>query len=269
MAERESTNSLERALHLLQYVGQRPGGLTNAELSRELAIPKSTCSYILTRLQREGYVSRDDENGRYTIGLGTLALAHGALREVGFRTRAEPTLYKLSAETGLRSNIGILERNRVLMIDHVESPDFVEDPTDTSKHPTWIYYPVKAERDIGSELPVHATSVGRVLLAFLPFEQQVEFFRKNELAKLTPQTVVSAEELLQELEQVRRQGYGWVDQQYHLTARGLAAPIYDSNGIVRAALGVVGNRDLPIWKDEQKLIELVTEAGKHLSARLP
>jgi DNA-binding IclR family transcriptional regulator len=268
MAERVFTNSLERALALLQFVGQRPGGLTNAQLGRELHIPKSTCSYILSRLEREGYLTRDEDSGRYTIGLGTLALAHGALREVGFRTQAEPTLYKLAAETGLRAYIGVLERDRLLTIDHVESPDFVDQPTDSPHHKTWPYYPVKAERDIGSEVPAHATGPGRVLLAYLPREQQIDFFSRMRLTKLTPKTCVSKTDLMNELEIVRRQGYAWVDQQYHLDARGLAAPIFDSGGVIRASVGIVGSRGLPIWAEEERLIKMVTAAGRHLSRRL-
>jgi DNA-binding IclR family transcriptional regulator len=79
---------------------------------------------------------------------------------------------------------------------------------------------------------------------------------------------VSKTELMNELEIIRRQGYAFIDQQYHLTARGLGAPIFDSTGVVRAAVSVAGYRTLPIWDDMQKLIELVRAAGRRLSRRL-
>jgi DNA-binding IclR family transcriptional regulator len=59
-----ATNSLERALALLELLEQTPGGLTNAEISRHLGIPKSTCSYIMTRLERKGYLLRDQTCGK-------------------------------------------------------------------------------------------------------------------------------------------------------------------------------------------------------------
>jgi len=120
------TSSLERALVLLRVIEQTPGGLTNAEISLRLDIPKTTCSYIARKLEHEGYLIKDAASGRYKIGLAVVALAHGALREVGIRTVAEPALFKLTARTGLSGGIGVLERGHVLLVDRVESPRFVD-----------------------------------------------------------------------------------------------------------------------------------------------
>src|ERR1700676_2032497 len=123
----DPTNSLERALVLLETIEQIPSGLTNAESSRLLRIPKSSCSYIMTRLKRKGYLVLDEDTGRYRIGLTPVTPAYGALRDMGFRSIGEPALYKLASDTGLSANIGVLERGRVLLVDRVESPRFVQD----------------------------------------------------------------------------------------------------------------------------------------------
>src|SRR5580698_1994034 len=120
------TNSLERALVVLQFIGRTPGGVTNLEISREFAIARSTCSYILSRLEKEGYLARAKDTGKYRIGLRTLTLGRGALREVGFRSASEPTLYRLAADTGLAANLAVLEANRVVILDRVEGPAFVK-----------------------------------------------------------------------------------------------------------------------------------------------
>src|SRR5215469_11862454 len=96
-----ATNSLERALVILQLIGKTAGGLTNLEISLELKTARSTCSYILSRLEREGYLVRDKASGKNRIGLKTLILGRGALREVGFRVVSKPTLCRLATETGL------------------------------------------------------------------------------------------------------------------------------------------------------------------------
>jgi IclR family KDG regulon transcriptional repressor len=96
-----ATNSLERALAILEMIERAPGGLRHAEISRQMNMPKSTCSYIVARLERRGYLARDDETGYYRIGLSTVTLAHGALREVGLRAIAEPALYKLASRRAL------------------------------------------------------------------------------------------------------------------------------------------------------------------------
>jgi DNA-binding IclR family transcriptional regulator len=102
-----ATNSLERALIVLDLLRQTPGGLRNGEISRRLSIPKSTCSYITARLSQWGYIGRDEETGRYTVGLTPVALAHAALREIGYPSIAEPALYKLASQVGLSTAIGI------------------------------------------------------------------------------------------------------------------------------------------------------------------
>jgi IclR family transcriptional regulator, KDG regulon repressor len=268
MTKSVATNSLERALTLLHFVGRRPGGVTNSEISRELLIPKSTCTYILSRLENEGYLAREEGTGRYTVGLKMVALAHDALREVSLRSITEPVLYRLASETGLAANIGMLERDRILLIDRVESPDFVEEPTERTAHSKWSYYPSKPERDVGTELPLHSTAVGRVLLAFIPESEALQILQSKELVKNTPKTCVSIPEIMRELEIVRKQGYSLVDQEFHLTACGISAPIFDPNGMVCASVGIVGSRALPTWKNLPKLIEIVKTAARDVSEQL-
>ena len=67
------TNSLDRALVILQFIGRTPGGLTNLEISQKFKLARSTCSYILSRLEKERYLARDKESGRFrSFGAGAL-----------------------------------------------------------------------------------------------------------------------------------------------------------------------------------------------------
>src|SRR5215469_17435040 len=154
------TNSLERALMLLDLVEKTPGGLRNADISRHLGVPRSSCSWILARLEQQGYLQRDSDSSRYRIGLKTIALAHGALRDLGFRSYAEPVLYRVASETGLAAGIGVLESGHVLLVDRVEPPPKVQEMPLQSRP--------REERDIGRELPAHTTALGKVLMAWLP-----------------------------------------------------------------------------------------------------
>jgi IclR family KDG regulon transcriptional repressor len=250
-------NSLERALVLLKVIEQVPGGLQNAEISRRLNIPKSSCSYILRRLERAGYLIRDEATARYRIGLAMVALAHGALREIGIRSVAEPALYKLTNQTGLSAGIGVLERGRVLLIDRLEGPEFV-----TSVKPR-----KREQRDIGSELPVHSTALGKALLAHLPTAQVLELIAERGLARSTPKTIVSKTKLLQELEAVRRQGYAIADEEADRGLCALAAPIFDADGMARAAVSVNGSPAEAVWNELTGLVRLVEVAARDISKR--
>jgi len=264
-----ATNSLERALLLLKAIEQTPGGLKNAEIHRLLKIPKSTCSYITSRLEREGYLIRDQISGRYRIGLATVALAYGALREIGIRSVAEPALYKLTSETGLSAGIGVLEQGRVLLVDRVEGPGFVSralEAADTNL--SRASFRARSQRDIGRELPAHSTALGKVLLAYLPVDQALEIITQRGLERSTKKTIVSKGAFLAQLELVRKQGYALADEEAYSDLRALSAPIPDATGTVRAAVSVNGSPKDPVWADLPALVKLVSAAARDISKRV-
>jgi IclR family transcriptional regulator, KDG regulon repressor len=265
------TNSLERALVILEMLERIPGGLRNTDISGRLRIPKSTCSYILARLARHGYITLDEPSGRYHIGLTTVALAHGALREIGIRSIAEPALYKIAGETGLSAGIGVLERGRVLIIDRVEGAEFVRDAVEAAeaiRQPVGtLKYRVREERDIGRELPAHSTALGKVLLAHLSRRQIAELIAERGLARYTRKTIVNPARLLRELDQVRKQGYATADEEHHAGIRSIAAPIFGVSGQVSAGVALNGGLSESAWSDAAALIARVQATGREISRR--
>lgn len=268
-------SSLERALVLLKVIEQTPGGLRNADISRRLDIPKSSCTYIVTRLEREGYLIKDAASNRYKIGLTPVALAHGALREVGIRTVAEPALYKLTNQTGLSAGIGVLQNGRVLLVDRVEGPRFVDRAIQTAAGRTTRTLRVREQRDIGRELPAHSTALGKVLLAFSPRQQVLDVIAKLGLARSTATTIVSKKRFLVELDLVRKQCYAVADGEAYSDLRALSVPIFDrygdsygdSDGEVRAAVSVNGDPSDPVWDDLPGLVKTVQDAARDISRR--
>lgn len=247
------TSSLERALIMLKIIEQTPGGLRNTDISRRLGIAKSTCSYIVMRLEREGYLVKDTASKRYKIGLTPVALAHGALREVGIRTVAEPALYKLTAQTGLSAGLGVLQGGRVLLVDRVEGPRFVDRAIRVAARRTGGSYRARTQRDIGRELPANSTALGKVLLAFLPRQELID--------------LVSKKPPLAELDRVRAQGYATSDGEVYPDLRALSVPIFDADGQVRAAVSVNGDPNDRVWDDLPTLIRTVEEAARDISWR--
>jgi DNA-binding IclR family transcriptional regulator len=226
-----------------------------------LKIPKSTCSYITSRLEREGYLIRDEPTGRYRIGLATVALAYGALRETGIHSVAEPALYKLTSETGLSAGIGVLARGWVLLVDRVEGPGFVNRALEARP------YRERSQRDVGRELPPHSTALGKVLLAYLPRDQAKAILAQRGLRRYTRKTNVSEARLLAELETVRKQGYAVADEEAYMDLRALAAPVFDAEGAARAAVSVNGSPKDPVWNDLPGLVKLVHHAARDISRR--
>ncbi len=266
------TNSLERALTILEILERTPGGLRHTEISEQVGLPKSTCSYILSRLEQRGYLLRDAQTARYSIGLATVALAHGALREIGVRSIAEPALYKLAGETGLSAGIGVLERGRVLIVDRVEGSEFVRHALHVAEAPPlrWTAsrkYRLREDRDIGRELPAHSTALGKVLLAYLPPAQVLELIAVHGMPRYTRKTITTKSRLLRELELVRKQGYATADEEHHTGIRSMAAPIYNSAGDVAAGVSLNGGVSEAAWSNPALLIQQVTAAGREITRR--
>ncbi len=242
------STAVKRALTILDTIAARPGGMTNADLSRKLQIPKSSASYILRALENSGYLRRS-QNGKYKLGLKLLSLRHSALEELDIRELALPTLEQLVEHTGKTGHIAILDREEAVYIERVAAPGFV-------KMDTWI----------GRRMDLHSTAVGKALLAFQSMEFLQQVMASRGLPPHTPKTIIGQGKLLKELEKVRADGYAVDDEENSVGVRCAAAPIFNSEGTVDASIGVTG---LIVMKDDPvSMGEVVREAARRVSMQL-
>ena len=242
------STSLLRALAILELIAQKPGGLTNGEISRRLKIATSTCSYILSRLERSAYIKRNTQRGRYEISLKVIALAHGALREMGLRRAAEPALHRLVAQSTLSGLVGVLDRGLVMIVDKVEQPSLA-----------------RIDMDIGVRYPAHTTALGRVLLAHLPPDHFGELFAVNAKGESGRQSHVQVEQLSKDLAGVRKNGYAVSNGGLFLNVWAAAAPIFDAAGNVVAAVSATG---IPKPPDDEAVIAQVKRTAREISVQV-
>ena len=242
------TTSLLRALAILEMIAHKPGGFSNAEISRRLKIATSTTSYILGKLEQEGYIKRNCKRGRYEMSLKVVALAHGALREMGLRRAAEPILHRLAADTKCSGLIGVLERGLVMIVDKVEQPGLT-----------------KWDLEIGVRYPAHSTALGKVLLANLPDKELTDLFEKSALSKGAGQADSQLTGFRRELGTCKKQGYAMSVGGLFIGVWAVAAPIFDSLGQVRAAVSATSNAGQHSADD---VIPYVTRSAKEISMRL-
>lgn len=122
---------------------------------------------------------------------------------------------------------------------------------------------------IGSRLPAYCTSMGRVLLAFLPAEQLEQYLARVVLTQHTPRTVSSIEKLRLALRNVRRHGYALVDQEYEIGLRSIAVPVYAPTGRVVATLNLSGSAPrMPAYEMQSRFLPHLRTAATELGAFL-
>src|SRR5229473_3048146 len=153
--------AVERALNILEATAHRREGMTNSEISRKLAIPKSSASYILRTLERRGYLRRDAETGRYRLGLKILSLGGDAQANLDIADVALPFMRTLGEKIRMTVHLAVLDQGEAVYIEKVEAPGFF-------KVNTWV----------GRRMFLHSTSVGKCLMAWLP-KHDVETIAKQ------------------------------------------------------------------------------------------
>jgi DNA-binding IclR family transcriptional regulator len=236
---------------MLEIVALEPDGLSNAEISRKLKIPKSSASYILRTLETQGYLSRRPETGKYHIGLKILSLGRGALTGLDVREIALPIMRRLMRKTEITCHLAILDGPVAVYIEKVEPEGFI-------KMDTWV----------GRRMPVHATSVGKALIAYISEERVEEMIKERGMEKRTPKTITTLPRLLKELEKVRTQGYAVDDEENNMGARCLGVPIFNQGGVVEASFGLSGTIHQVNSETIPRIVETLKDAARQASSQL-
>lgn len=243
--------SIERGLTILEVLGQSKRGLTNAEISRKLKLPKSTASYILRTLKQKGYLHRDDDQGRYRLTAKLFSVGSQALRGLELHDIALPILQELVDKTSLAGHLAILDGYEAVYIEKIDKPGFI-------KMNTWV----------GRRLDVHCTAVGKALIAHLPQTTIEEIIKEKGLAKHTPKTITSPSQLFSELARVRAAGYALDKSENSLDVKCIAAPVFNMEGKVEAAVGLTGTESQMRLNKLKSCVKLIKQAARNMSHQL-
>ena len=243
--------AVDRALAMLEAVAQEPDGLSNADISRKLQIPKSSASYILRTLETQGYLNRDEESGKYRVGLKVLSLSRGALSGIDVREVALPVMRHLMEKTNLTCHLAILDGPDAVYIEKVEPTGFI-------RMDTWV----------GRRMRVHATSVGKALVAHILQERLEKILAERGMEKRTSKTITTLPKLMKELEKVRAQGYAVDDEENNMGARCLGAPVFNQQGVIEAAVGLSGTTQQVNAQTMPAIVEKLKDAARHISMQL-
>jgi DNA-binding IclR family transcriptional regulator len=243
---------LDRTLRLFDVLAEAEGDLALAELTERLGLHKSTVHRLLMVLEQHRLIRRNALGSGYSLGIKLFELGNRAVAQIRLRRRSEPILRQLVRETGEAAHISILDGKETVSLAHMEPP--------------WI---VRVPSTVGRRTPVHCSSVGKVLLAFLPDHERADLVAQLPLTRYTDHTFVTRAALRAELSRIRERGYAIDNEE---TEKGLrciiGAPVRNYAGRVVAAISIAG----PVFrvtKDRlSRLVVTVRAAARDLSQSL-
>jgi DNA-binding IclR family transcriptional regulator len=245
---RESVQSLERALAILDLLCQReqPTGVT--EFAARLCLPKSTVHRLLSTLERAGLVTHTAD-ARYRLGLKLWEMGCAAVRGLAVQEAARPIMEELMGRTGETGHLSVWDQGEAVYIGKVDGTN-----------------PIRLHSMIGGRAPAHATASGLALLAFQDAATQAQVLKRR-LRRFTPQTITDPARLRRRLEEIRRDGYAFSTGAWHPGSAGVAAPIRAYTGTVIAALSVAGPAERIVSRIPE-LANLVRAAADKISRSL-
>jgi DNA-binding IclR family transcriptional regulator len=246
----KGVSTVENAIAVLKALPTKEPALGVNEIARRVKLHKSTVSRILATLERHGFIQRNADNGRVSLGFGLITLVSPLLANLDVVKIGGPLLDRLVVECGESVSLSMWSGSEVVMVAQTIGDRAV---THVARH--------------GGRVPGHCTAGGKALLANLP-KQELESFLANDLRRYTPNTITDREQLLHQLGEIRTRGYAINDQEHDLESCGIAACVRNARGAVIAVLSAAVPKHRFLEHNQAQLIEIIMRYAIELSARM-
>jgi DNA-binding IclR family transcriptional regulator len=195
------------------------------EISKALGMLPSKVSRMIRTLEGEGFFERNLENGKYRLGVRFLELGMAYVFNFPLRKVLRPHLEQIFKELNLTTSWGILRNDKVIVVDRIQNLNI-----DLLTH------------RLGLNLPIHSTSIGKVLLAYLPVDEQDRILKSKNLVKFTDATIIDQKLIKRNLKVIRERGFSTDEGETHGDLNCMAAPIRNGNGEVIAAINLMDEK---------------------------
>ncbi len=213
--------SLARGLAVIRGFSRQGRPSTITQLSHRTGIPRAAVRRCLYTLAQLGYVASGDGRN-FELRPKILGLGYSYLSSAPLTSSAQPVLDRLSGVLHESCSLAVLDNDEVLYVARSQTSTRI----------------MSVDLGVGTRLPAHCSSLGRVLLAALSTTELHAYFRRVKLVQFTNRTVTTAEKLKELLEGVRKRGYAIVDQELEIGLRSMAVPVRNLSGKVAAAMNV-------------------------------
>lgn len=222
MATDNNVQSIDRALDIIEVLSDESEGLGVTEIANRIGLHKSTAHRIITTMTNRGYLNKN-ESGNYQIGLKLIEAVSCYINSLELQTEARPYIAKITGELGLTSHLGVLDGDQVVYIEKMD-----------------VFSNVRMYSQIGLHVHAYSCSLGKCLLSNYSAEDLRKIMANCSFTRFTNKTICSIEDLMSDLELVRKRGWAIDDEESEVGHRCIGAPIYDYRGDIIAAISASG-----------------------------
>jgi IclR family transcriptional regulator, acetate operon repressor len=248
ISNNQRLSTLEKALAVLEAVGDQPQAVGLPDLAARLKLPRQTVHRVLGQLQGAGLVARHPGRERYTVGPRMTRLALASLNSRNQGAPVREILADLVEDLNETCNIGILDDFKYVYLERIECK-----------------WPLRTHLAAGSRVSAHGTSGGKTLLAQFEPEQCRRMLKGRKLEAHTARTITKLPELEAELARIRSRGFALNNQEYLDGIIGMAVPIKDENGRAVAALAMHGPVTRLSLKTCEGYVPLLVQAAERIA----
>ena len=250
-ANSEFVQSLERGLAVIQAFGPDSSEMTISEVAEATGTTRATARRFLLTLEQLGHIRNDGR--KFSLTPHVLGLGYAYLSSLNWWQNAQPAMEDVVKELQESCSASVLDGKDVIYVARVSATRIMS-----------------INLSIGTRLPAHVTSLGRVLLSHQTPEMLDAYLADIVPYKFTDHSKTDINELRDAIETARLKGYALVDQELETGLRSLAVPIYDRNGHILAALNV-GTNAARSRLDEMttRFLTVLLEASRKITLQLP
>jgi DNA-binding IclR family transcriptional regulator len=243
---------VQRAVRLIRHVAEGNSVVNMSETAKVLKINRTTLLRLLHTLEAEGFVEKRPSGAGYQVGLSLLEVGARALFSQDLVQVAMPVLTRLAEDLRLSAHLGVLDGSDVLYL--------VRRTPDT---------PLASNIRVGSRLPAHATTMGRMILAYMPPVELERLYVGKELPRFTDHTATTLQALRAKVEKDRIVGIAWSEAHFERGIGSAAVAVFDFAATPLGAINVSGPVGAFIGEERRAVIDKkLRAAGEEISRRL-
>lgn len=251
IVNKRGSNTVRRALALLDVLARHPQGAGLSDLARAARLHHATAHRLLATMVDGRLVESREDNGKYRLGLRVLELAGVVTEGLELRDVARPTLLWLSKATGETVHLAALDGDEMVFLDRVDGGQ-----------------PVMLRTRVGFRAPVHVTAVGKAVLAWSPGADVERVLGGRPLRRYTDNTITDPAAFVHHLQQVRRQGFAVDNEEHRVTIRCVGVPVFDHRGEVVAAVSLAGPMFRLSGRRTREMADVVKAGARRISRAL-